>query len=406
MKIGIITYYRVPNFGANIQALSTYHFLLKRGYEPIMIHFMSPSLYKFSNTFEGPLDQKKAHIDFVDRNFPLQTTVCYTNEEIEHVISSNQIHNIIIGSDAVVQHHPLFERMHYDGDCHRHFRIDYMPPEQMFPSVFWGVGLPANLKKVMMSVSSQNSKYQYFLPTLKKKMRDSLSQFSYISARDEWTQKMFQSILGYKVPITPDPVFAFNQNCAEFVPTENKIRTIFELKRDYVLICLRSQCLSEIILQELKDLFLKYNIDCVALPMPTGIMFKHPFDFEISSPLSSDLWYGLIKYARGYIGSNMHPIIVSLHNAVPCFSLDDWINYNFWNKAQDDGSSKVEHIMKEFNVQDYRRTIVNGVCSVSPSELVNSILNFPIENVQKIARKKYFEYSAMMYNILSNLVLL
>lgn len=39
MKIGIITFYRVPNFGANLQALSTYRYLENAG------HKQFPALY-------------------------------------------------------------------------------------------------------------------------------------------------------------------------------------------------------------------------------------------------------------------------------------------------------------------------------------------------------------------------
>ena len=403
MRIGIITYYRVPNFGANIQALSTYNYLIQHGYHPIMIHFMSPSLYEFSNTYSSSGDQKKAHIDFVDKHFKNQTEVCYTSNEVEAVIRRYEIKSIIIGSDAVVQHHPLFERMHYDGHCHRHFRIDYMPPEQMYPSVFWGEGLPTGVKKVMMSVSSQNSKYQYFLPSLKRKMKKSLSGFSYISARDEWTNSMFRSIMKCNVPVTPDPVFAFNQNCSQYIPSEDTIRETYGLKNPYVLVCLRSQSLTMDVLQGIKSNFASRHIDCVALPMPTGVMFEHPFDYEIPCPLQTDRWYALIKYAYGYVGSNMHPIIVALHNAVPCFSLDDWINYNFWNKPQNDGSSKVEHIMTVFGVQQYRRIISNGICNVTPEEIFEGITNYPRESVKNISNEMYSRYTDMMNQIISKI---
>lgn len=63
---------------------------------------------------------------------------------------------------------------------------------------------------------------------------------------------------------------------------------------------------------------------CIAFPMPVGIRFKHPFAYEIGIPLPVLNWYGLIKYASAYVGSNMHPIIVSLHNGTPCYSIDYW----------------------------------------------------------------------------------
>lgn len=62
--------------------------------------------------------------------------------------------------------------------------------------------------------------------------------------------------------------------------------------------------------------------------MPTGIGFKHNFDFSITTPLPPLDWYALIKYAKGYIGENMHPIVVALHNAVPCFVLIPMVYLN------------------------------------------------------------------------------
>lgn len=37
MNIGILTFYKVANFGANIQGVSTYYYLKKIGYNPIFL---------------------------------------------------------------------------------------------------------------------------------------------------------------------------------------------------------------------------------------------------------------------------------------------------------------------------------------------------------------------------------
>ena len=42
MRIGILTYYRVPNFGANLQAISTYYCLKKLGHEIVFLNYASP----------------------------------------------------------------------------------------------------------------------------------------------------------------------------------------------------------------------------------------------------------------------------------------------------------------------------------------------------------------------------
>lgn len=41
MKIGVLTYYRTGNFGANLQAVSTYNYLKKKGHE-VIFYIISP----------------------------------------------------------------------------------------------------------------------------------------------------------------------------------------------------------------------------------------------------------------------------------------------------------------------------------------------------------------------------
>lgn len=46
MNIGILTYYRVANFGANLQAVSTYYYLKNNGYNPLFILYESDDTVK------------------------------------------------------------------------------------------------------------------------------------------------------------------------------------------------------------------------------------------------------------------------------------------------------------------------------------------------------------------------
>lgn len=45
MNIGILTFYRVANFGANLQAVSTYYYLKNNGHNPVLV------LYESKETF-------------------------------------------------------------------------------------------------------------------------------------------------------------------------------------------------------------------------------------------------------------------------------------------------------------------------------------------------------------------
>ena len=398
MKIGILTYYRVVNFGANLQALSTYKYLEKNGYTPIMINYQSRETQKAINKRLQTDKQAMAHIRFVEKYLPNQTKVCSSPEELNKTIIELGITNFIIGSDAVLQHHPLLSRIHKGR--RKPIYIEKMTPERMFPNLFWGVGFPENVNIALMSVSSQNSRYDLFSRSLKQKMQAALSKFSYISVRDSWTQDMLCSISDNIYTRTPDPVFAFNQNIGEIIPTKDEILKKYSLPENYVLVSLMCQSLSTEVLSEIKSLFSKKDLNCVTLPMPTGYGFQHNFDYIIPEPLDPLDWYALIKYASGYVGSNMHPIIVCLHNGVPCYSIDNWGSLDFFNKRLDNGSSKVEDIMRVFGVEGNHCFISNDFCNVKPSEIVNAIMSYSKDNVLNKSQIIYKEYQKMMNELL------
>lgn len=400
MNIGILTFYKVANFGANIQGVSTYYYLKKIGYNPIFLNYVS---VKTENSLEESYKnsvQTKAHIDFVNSYIENQTENLYNSDDVVAAIDKYHIDAIIIGSDAVVQHHPLLSRIHKGR--RKPFYIAHPAPERMFPNPFWGCGFADKIPTVMMSVSSQNSKYSQFSKSLKSRMFETLNNMKYISVRDTWTLNMMKAIgVNQDVKVTPDPVFAFNYNAGHLVPSEDDIRKRFSLPKDYVLVSLHSQSLTLKTLDELNSMFKAVGKTCVAFPMPGGVRYQHHFDYEIKVPLSSIDWYALIKYASGYVGSNMHPIIVSLHNAVPCFSIDHWGTKDFFNRTVRDGSSKVEHIMGVFGLKNYVKPIDNDICYVEASVIVDAIQKFPCEHVRKVALDKYDEYLKMMGEIMN-----
>lgn len=400
MIIGILTFYRVVNFGANLQALSTYRYLEAHGHTPIMINYQSAEMQKTISKCLQRDKQAEAHLKFVNEHLINQTKLCSTFEEVCDELERMGIERIIIGSDAVLQHHPLLSRIHIGR--RKPFYILKLSPERRYPNIFWGEKIIENVSCSLMSVSSQNSRYNLFSPSLKKKMKESLSHFTYISVRDKWTQKMLYSITGDYFPITPDPVFAFNQNVADLIPSRESILKKFNIPDKYVLISLRSQSISREKLLDLKNCFKKHGIDCVTLPMPTGHGYQHDFSYQIPEPLDPLDWYALIKYSSGYIGSNMHPIIVSLHNGVPCYSIDNWGSINFFNRRRNDGSSKVEDIMKEFDLDDNHQFINGQECIISPITVVKAILSFPKEKVVKKSQLMYTTYTKMMNSLIES----
>lgn len=400
MKIGVITYYKAMNFGATLQAVSTYCYLKNHGHEPIFINYIRKETQEAIAKGKGD-PQWKAQLDFVNGIITNQTSICETAQEVLQIVKEKHIQGIIVGSDALLQHHPLLSRLHKGR--RKPFYVSHVASDRMFPNLFWGCGVADKIPMALMSVSSQNSAYQYFMPWTKKAMCKSLSKMRYISVRDTWTQNMLKVVLHKIEPITPDPVFAFNQNAGAFIPTKASILERFHLPKKYVLLSLFTQVLSKNQITELKEMFEHDGIALAVLPMPTGQAYEHDVRHDIRFPLSPIDWYALIKYSQGYIGSNMHPIVVSLHNAVPCFSLDNWGRVNFKGEKVDDGSSKIQHIMEVFGVSRNHRMINRGSCDVTMQEIYEGIKNFPKENIQKKAVLYLQEYNEMMKMIINKL---
>ena len=69
MKIGILTFANVPNFGANLQALSTISYLQNHGYNPILIKW-EPEDFEARFTSIKTQKQPQEHFHFVEKYFP------------------------------------------------------------------------------------------------------------------------------------------------------------------------------------------------------------------------------------------------------------------------------------------------------------------------------------------------
>ena len=402
MRIGILTFYKVANFGANLQGVSTYYYLKNHGHCPVFIDYQSEFTEKeWQKKSETP--QGRAHKEFVNKFISTQTPLCHNEMEMERVVRDFQLDGVIIGSDAVLQHHPFITRI--ERGQRKPFRLSRPRPESIFPNMFWGGSLAERIPFAMMSVSSQGSLYKFFTSKTKRQMSDALLKMKYISVRDTWTQDMIRDVNSSIVTsITPDPVFAFNGNLKDIIPSKNEILEKFHLPERYILVSLFSQSVTIDRLVALKDMLMTKGYSCVALPMPHGYSFEHPFSLSIPIPLSPLDWYALIKHSSGYVGSNMHPIVVALHNTVPCFSLDNWGNSCLFNFGRNDSSSKIYHILGTYDLLDYRVEIKNGKCNFDVENIVEKILNFPYDKVRQISTQKYNEYCSMMDSIMDSLI--
>lgn len=410
MKIGLLTFLDVANFGANLQAASTYNYLKNHGYQVEAINYQSYKssienrlrVYKRNLCHQDMPVQNKAHQIFVSQEIDCQSPLLHTSSQVARYIRDGGFDGIIIGSDAVAQHWPWLSTIR--AGTHRPFWIEPLQRERRFPNPFWGEGFAKEVPTAMMSVSSQNSKYKKFSKYTLKAMSEHLKRMRYISVRDEWTrQMMLEANTDLNITVTPDPVFALNQNLGQKIPSEQYIRKKFRLPEQFVLIGLRSQVLSFEELTRLNDLMWKQGKSCVAFSIDGRYSYRHPFKYEIPLPLMPLEWFALIKYSSGYIGSNMHPMVSALTNAVPCFSLDNWGMVDFWgHKTRQSASSKVFDVLSQYGLTDYRAEIDNGRCHVAPERIVAMLHDFPVEDVRRVSVQRLDRYNQMMQDIIQS----
>ena len=409
MKIGVLTFLHVANYGANLQATSTYYYLKNQGHTPVFIDYSS--LYTDVMTVLSHCKRKLQHLSvsvqtlehekFVNENIKIQTRHVHSCSQVLDVIKEEGIEAIIIGSDAVAQHWPLFSTLKLGK--HRPLWIEPLQQERRFPNPFWGVGFSNKVPTAMMSVSSQNSKYHIFSKFTLRRLAKQINSMKYISVRDAWTRDMMHAAQpNVEIEVTPDPVFALNYNLGDLIPSEDNIRKKFDLPENYVLIGLRSQVFTYEELEKMNELLKKEGKECIAFNIDGVYAYKHPFKYEIKLPLNPLDWFGLIKYASAYIGSNMHPIVSSLANGVPCFSIDNWGIVGFWGKKKISKSSKVYDVLSQYGLTDYWCSIENGKCKTTVEEIIEKLHNFPKDKVKTISEKRVDAYKNMMECIISS----
>lgn len=407
MKIGLLAYHAVCNFGAMLQLLSTYMFLKNHGHEPVIINWVAKDLenYYAQNT---PISQIENQLKLRLQLWK-ETALCRTIKDVANIISNEQIDAVIIGSDAVAQHHPLFERIVFP--CRNIIAINSVTSDVVFPNPFWGIWtdyLDKPVPVALMSAASQDSKYKYISKKLRKQMKERIMAFSYVSVRDVDTQKMFAFITeGQCCPsVTPDPVFAFNQNAASLVPSKEELMKKYGLSGKYMLISFKNEkrCnVSQTWLNKFQDIAKHHGIQCVSLPFSTSLSAGE-LESEIALPLNPIDWYALLKYSCGYIGNNMHPIVVCIHNTVPFFSFDNYGTKHANGLFCDSSTSKIRHILKVANLLDcriasnslFRRT-------PSPEHVFNKLQTFDKAKCKNFAQGYLNKYNEMMTKILERL---
>ena len=405
MKIGLLAYHAACNFGAFLQLLSTIEYVKKRGDNPIVINWVPKDFRKDYEKRSSPkVRALYAHLREI--YYPM-TEICETDKQVARIIEEEGIDSIIIGSDAVSQHHPLRERIHFP--CRRILYISHPTSDRMYPNCFWGTFnkyLKYPVPVAVISGSSQDSKFYFIYGRTKKKMKQSILKFRYISVRDDWTQMMIKYITdGEVVPdITPDPVFAFNFNASNLVSPKEEILSKYGIPKDYIILSFKGQkSVTQDWIDRFQVLANEQGLACIKLPYADAPAFGN-IQYSVGDTLTPLEWYALIKYSKGYIGNNMHPIVTAITNGVPFFSFDNYgipIINGKWTNGE---SSKIYHILKQADLLDNRvYTLGQDYSPIEPDYALNAILSFDTKKASAFTMNYYQKYEQMMKQVFNKI---
>jgi len=403
MKVGILTYHCVPNFGAQLQAMSTIGYLKKKGHTPVLLHWYPKDLEELY-VRRVPKIQRKCHKRFTEENYPL-SFLCRNEKQLIKEIERQQLDMIITGSDALFKYKPLCDRERAFSKRRLRYVNNFISCEDLdgnpFFCDYYGE-LSKQIPVVAFSVSSQNCPYFRMTNEEREKMGNFMRKFKKITVRDQWTKAMVEEIAGLdNIAITPDPVFAFNQNCYIHIPSKEEICSRFSLPEHYALFSFAKGVLPVQYGQNIGSLLQKHGIEPVSLAEPEGLgdmIFPHQVDL----PLSPIEWYALIKNADAYIGTRMHPIIVCLHNSVPFFSYDGNGTSDI-HGSFNQNSSKIYDILKKASLEDNTYPLRSRSTMPSTERVVESILSFRRAQCVGFADSMYNNYMSAMSDLLDML---
>jgi len=235
MKIAILTSHSPYNFGANLQAYTTSEYLKSLGHKPVVIDYgRKEKTQKYRKMV--PQEQWCAHDKFIEEMLPLSIGVD-NNAEIKELFLMEKFDGVIVGADAV---------------------WSWPKKQKDIPVYFldWLFSTPQinHIPAASMSVANMSAGFKHLDKGLREQTKNAISQFRYLSVRDEWTKDVINNHLFKSKEIVqivnPDPVFMIDQ----FVDVEFRRNGIISENEKYIICTFPLQSLS------IAKWFLKFRV--------------------------------------------------------------------------------------------------------------------------------------------------
>lgn len=315
MKIGILTFHSVANFGANIQSSSTYFKLKSLGHDVCILNYKDSMNEQKHKEMAGE-EQYELHQNYFE-TYINQSPVLRNNDDVAEYVKQWQPDLIICGGDAVLLHE---HNATPDRQCGNPFWLTWMKD------------IPGPPAACYLSVSSRGSDFSEIPEELRKDIADIFNQIKCFSTRDNWTTRQVQWITGGKqIPFhCPDPAFAFELDVP--IPQEYSAAAVSR-KQSYILLQANPGNLSKKWVNEFRQLAHQRGLEVYSFPTTFGNC-KFDLDETISLPLHPLEWYSWIQNAAGCITRLFHGQICSMSAGIPFINIDTQQRYPWLSQSK------------------------------------------------------------------------
>ncbi|KMQ51469.1 hypothetical protein CHISP_1716 [Chitinispirillum alkaliphilum] len=387
MKTALITHHRIPNFGANLQALAT-HSLLRQSSDTVVLNYAPEKLeLRYQQICNDK--QIQAHLQFAEEFLHL-SPILRNEDDIYSYCKSEKIDCIISGSDSIF-------RLTKELNTH----------EGGFPNPYW-LNWAKKRKDYQpitgfISGSATGSSYYSFPRHLKESIVNELEKADYISVRDKWTRMMFAFISNGRIRprVTPDPVFILNESVSfpEIYTSE-----AHGMKGSYILYSARNGRVSNDWLRKFVSLCHNKGYKVFGLCLPESIVEYNGFDKNIGHPLSPAEWYSWIANAAGVVGERFHLAVSAIANNVPLVSIDHYRKEGLKNKftfINFPATSKVYSLLKQAKIASYC-IHYRELKRLSPEMTLKLLTTFPRSDLESFSGMCNDEFKGAVQMILSS----
>lgn len=307
MKIGILTFHRPSNFGANLQAFSSVQYFKSLGYEVKIIDYVRPGDIGYKDNVDKK--QFAAHEYFVEKCLPLTGQVL-DEEGLCKIVKDEHFDVVIIGADAVWRA-PKDNNIYY---------AQWLFDNEDINDI------------AVASISAAHMGNGYLDLPIEKRIaiKNCLLRFKYISVRDTWTREVLNRDIFSKdffvQNVNPDPVHLLSRfvNDVEWESRGQKSNGYYlmSLPKDWIH---EGKTISKKInwFNKFKKIVNEAGYQLVELPIPEGKSGME-FDYTVDYPIDPLQWFLWIKNAKAFCGLRFHAIVSSISNGIPFYSIDSY----------------------------------------------------------------------------------